>query len=146
MKEYLCIALYENSHRATFEELEALLHKNNYILTLDFVLKMLKIHERRKCRIPVVIEGETGVGKTALIEMLSQFWNLSWIQGLRKYQEEIGNAIEKCKCSSFVHRLRVVPITETLHIELVGRAMSWCVYNIKYHWLVSMCTHIGSVF
>ena len=30
---------------------------------------------RYKCGVPVVIEGETGVGKTALLEMLSKLWN-----------------------------------------------------------------------
>ena len=40
---------------------------------------MLNIHERRECGIPVIIEGETGVGKTALLEMLSQLWNYSWL-------------------------------------------------------------------
>ena len=36
---------------------------------------MLNIHERRECGIPVIIKGETGVGKTALINMLSILWN-----------------------------------------------------------------------
>jgi len=36
---------------------------------------MLVIHERRDSGIPVIIEGETGVGKTALINMLSKLWN-----------------------------------------------------------------------
>ena len=56
-----------------------LIDKNKYVLTLDYTLKMLSIHERRECGIPVIIEGETGVGKTALIEMLSQLWNSSWL-------------------------------------------------------------------
>ena len=50
-----------------------------YVLTLDYTLKMLNIHERYKCGVPVIIEGETGVGKTALIDMLSQLWNNSWV-------------------------------------------------------------------
>ena len=50
-----------------------------YVLTLDYALKMINIHERRECGIPVIIEGETGVGKTALIEMLSQLWNHAWL-------------------------------------------------------------------
>ena len=52
-----------------------ILMKESYVLTLDYVLKMLSINERRLCGVPVVIEGETGVGKTALIEMLSKLWN-----------------------------------------------------------------------
>ena len=32
---------------------------------------------RYQCGVPVIIEGETGVGKTALLEMLSKLWNQS---------------------------------------------------------------------
>ena len=53
--------------------------EQNYVLTLDFTLKMLNIHERYECGVPAIIEGETGVGKTALIEMLSKLWNHSWV-------------------------------------------------------------------
>lgn len=52
---------------------------NQYVLTLDYTLKMLNIHERRECGVPVILEGETGVGKTALLDMLSQLWNHSWL-------------------------------------------------------------------
>ena len=44
---------------------------------------MLNIHERRECGIPVIIEGETGVGKTALINMLSKLWNHALISEWR---------------------------------------------------------------
>ena len=50
-----------------------------YVLTLDHTIKMLNIHERRQCGMPVILEGETGVGKTALIEMLSDLWMQSLI-------------------------------------------------------------------
>jgi ABC-type uncharacterized transport system fused permease/ATPase subunit len=48
-----------------------------YVLTLDYAIKMLNIHERYNCGVPVIIEGETGVGKTFLIDMLSRLWNQS---------------------------------------------------------------------
>ena len=51
-----------------------------YILTLDLAVKMLNIHEHAECGIPVIIEGDTGVGKTALVEMLSKLWNYSLLQ------------------------------------------------------------------
>ena len=71
-----------------------------YVLTLDYTLKMLNIHERYMCGVPVIIEGETGVGKTALVEMLSKLWNqsllLEWkIQRSRLldfFRNEISNA------------------------------------------------------
>ena len=44
---------------------------------------MLNIHERRECGVPVIIQGETGVGKTALINMLSKLWNHALIKEWR---------------------------------------------------------------
>ena len=52
------------------------------MMTLDYLVKMLNIHERRKCGIPVIINGETGVGKTFLLEMLSILWNQSLLSSL----------------------------------------------------------------
>ena len=43
---------------------------SNYELTQDNVLKILAIYMRFRCDIPVVIMGETGCGKTRLIEYL----------------------------------------------------------------------------
>ena len=50
---------------------------------------MLNIHERRECGIPVIIEGETGVGKTALINMLSKLWNHVLINEWRTVKRRI---------------------------------------------------------
>ena len=60
-----------------------------YVLTLDYTLKMLNIHERYKCGEPVIIQGETGVGKTALVEMLSRLWNQSLMLEWNKHKERL---------------------------------------------------------
>ena len=62
----------------------ALIDEKQYVMTLDYLVKMLNIHERRKCGIPVIINGETGVGKTFLIEMLSLLWNQSLLAALNR--------------------------------------------------------------
>ena len=61
----------------------------NYVLTLDFAIKMLQIHERYECGEPVIIQGETGVGKTALIQMLSKLWNSSLDMELKRLRERL---------------------------------------------------------
>ena len=61
----------------------------NYVLTLDFTIKMLQIHERYECGEPVIIQGETGVGKTALIQMLSKLWNVSLDMNLKRLKERL---------------------------------------------------------
>uniref|UniRef100_A0A3B5AGX5 RING-type E3 ubiquitin transferase n=1 Tax=Stegastes partitus TaxID=144197 RepID=A0A3B5AGX5_9TELE len=43
---------------------------STYELTADNVMKMLAIHMRFRCGIPVVIMGETGCGKTRLVRFL----------------------------------------------------------------------------
>ena len=66
-----------------------------YVLTLDYAIKMLDIHERFKCGVPVVIEGETGVGKTALVEMLSRLWNHSLLLEWEKEQNRLLDLFKK---------------------------------------------------
>ena len=69
-----------------------------YVLTLDYAIKMLNINERFKCGVPVIIEGETGVGKTALVEMLSKLWNQSLLLQWRKERSAIiESLLEKLK-------------------------------------------------
>ena len=51
--------------------------ENKFVLTLDFTMKLLNIHERVACQIPCIIEGETGVSKTALTKMYSILRNSS---------------------------------------------------------------------
>ena len=72
-----------------------LIDESGYVLTLDYTIKMLSIHERRECRMPVIIEGETGVGKSALVEMLSKLWNASWTNVQRKNKEHILTFLRK---------------------------------------------------
>jgi hypothetical protein len=47
-----------------------ILDERQFVLTLDFLMKMLCINERIECRVPCIMEGETGVSKTALTRML----------------------------------------------------------------------------
>ena len=63
--------------------------ESNYVLTLDYALKMLAVNERWKCGVPVIIEGETGVGKTALIEVLSKLWNCAIVQVFEKTKKDV---------------------------------------------------------
>ena len=67
----------------------------NYVLTLDFTIKMLQIHERYECGEPVIIQGETGVGKTALIQMLSKLWNVSLDMELKQLKERMLEFLKK---------------------------------------------------
>ena len=56
---------------------------------------MNNIHERKQCGIPVILEGETGVGKTALLKMLSVLWNTRFSRGYRLAAEDISDEIRR---------------------------------------------------
>ena len=58
-------------------------------MTLYSLVKMLNIHERQKCGIPVIISSETGVGKTCLLEMLAFLWNQSLLNALNKKKSSL---------------------------------------------------------
>ena len=77
------------------EELQAVLSQSKYVLTLDYAVKMINIHERKLCGLPVVIQGETGVGKTCLLETLSKLWNLSSEEHLSKIRTDIAEAFSR---------------------------------------------------
>ena len=48
---------------------------NNYVITNDNFKKMILLIYRIKANVPVIIMGETGCGKTALIKKLNQILN-----------------------------------------------------------------------
>lgn len=81
----------------------------NYVLTLETVLKMLIIHEHYECGIPVIIKGDIGVGKTAIVEMLSQLQNYALLYLWNKEQSVILDSISnllrsKTEDSSIVYQ------------------------------------------
>ena len=72
-----------------------LLDDMQYVMTLDFAVKMLAIHERRLCGIPVIIKGETGVGKTFLLETLSALWNHALLALLEREREALKDSLKR---------------------------------------------------
>ena len=72
-----------------------LLDDMQYVMTLDFAVKMLTIHERRLCGIPVIIKGETGVGKTFLLETLSALWNHALLTMLGDEREGLKDNLRR---------------------------------------------------
>ena len=65
------------------------------MLTPDYTMKMLNIHERYECGVPVIINGETGVGKTALVNMLSLLWSHSVIHLWERERDSIEDTIRR---------------------------------------------------
>ena len=76
--------------------------EEKYVLTVDYAVKMLDIQERRMCGVPVVIEGETGVGKTALVHMLSLLWNESLKRSHRIALERILEVLKHASAGALL--------------------------------------------
>ena len=60
------------------DKLTEVLAEHKYILTFDFLMKMLHIRERRRALVPTIIEGETGVGKTKLLNVYAAIESISF--------------------------------------------------------------------
>ncbi|VDH96558.1 Hypothetical predicted protein [Mytilus galloprovincialis] len=74
--ENLLIQLTRLSDTAIYKK-EADKLRKEYVLTPDNVLKMILISMRINTRIPVIIMGETGCGKTSLIRYLANFCGIN---------------------------------------------------------------------
>ena len=85
LQECLCTAL--QIHNDPSQRGLSVLQNQDYVLTLDYLLKMLSVHERQQCGMPVIISGETGVGKTFLLETLSKLYSHSYQQSLSLWRE-----------------------------------------------------------
>ena len=51
-----------------YEMFQQILHDRKFILTENFAYKLFHVHERKLTRLPLIIEGDTGVGKTFLLK------------------------------------------------------------------------------
>eukprot|EP00117_Sycon_ciliatum_P024003 scpid1179/ scgid2565/ Putative uncharacterized transmembrane protein DDB_G0290641 len=54
---------------------ETLLNNDGFVLTWDFTYKLLLVDERQRSKLPLIMVGETGVGKTFLLEMYTKLLN-----------------------------------------------------------------------
>ena len=90
----LNVPLNDEGHISVIDE-------EQFVMTLDLLVKMINIHERQKCGIPVIISSETGVGKTCLLDMLAVLWNQSLLNALNKKKSSlIDLLITKLQCVS----------------------------------------------
>ncbi|CAF3878346.1 unnamed protein product [Rotaria sp. Silwood2] len=60
---------------------EKIMNETKFILTENFAYKIFHVHERKLTRLPMIIEGETGVGKTFLLKFYSLLLNAKLING-----------------------------------------------------------------
>jgi ABC-type bacteriocin/lantibiotic exporter with double-glycine peptidase domain len=77
MKELLNIPNEVEEDVGEFKSLISIIRQegNNYVITNDNFKKMTLLIYRIKANVPVIIMGETGCGKTALITKLNQLLN-----------------------------------------------------------------------
>jgi len=52
-----------------------IIQQHAYILTPEYLVQLLHIHEMSKCGVPIIIEGGTGVGKTYTVHLYSKLLN-----------------------------------------------------------------------
>jgi len=69
------VGIKEKSSNSNLISLQEIIEKGDYVITIDNFRKMILILYRIIANIPVILMGETGCGKTALIKKLNQLLN-----------------------------------------------------------------------
>ena len=64
-----------------YEAFVETMQEMNFILIENFTYKLFHVHERKLTKMPLIIEGETGVGKTFLLEFYSRLMNVKILKG-----------------------------------------------------------------
>ena len=93
-------------------DVSAILNRRRFVLTEDYCYKMILIHQRKCARVPLIIEGETGVGKTFLLETYAELLNWQAHQG-----RDQANSLMLTRQVSNWLRLEVIPeLPRTLNL------------------------------
>ena len=81
--------------KMSIEELKQLcINLGNYIFVSDNFIKMVRILLNIEAKIPVILMGETGVGKTKLLEMLTTLYNKG-VSRMKRLQIHAGTTDQK---------------------------------------------------
>lgn len=64
-----------------YENFIEVMDEMKFILTENFTYKLFHIHERKLTKLPLIIEGHTGVGKTFLLKFYSMLLNVKLTKG-----------------------------------------------------------------
>jgi hypothetical protein len=74
-----------------YNQFEQIMHETKFILTENFAYKLFHVHERKLTKLPLIIEGETGVGKTFLLKFYSLLLHAKVTNG--KFEDNIAPRI-----------------------------------------------------
>ena len=99
-----------------------ILEKAGYVLTLDYLQKILSVHERLKCGMAVIISGETGVGKTFLFETMSKLYNGAYIKSFEIWRENFSKTHLKSSKSAVrdidaLHQTEINTLQKTINTD-----------------------------
>lgn len=125
LKKQLSVAL-----NVKLEPLTKLLAEHNYILTFDFLMKMLHIRERRLALVPTIIEGETGVGKTKLLNVYAAIETMGFLasyQPLATVVEFLGDVLETCRDQLKAFSRKKIKQELLTHGVTIQRLFRFCV-------------------
>jgi len=100
---------------------------HSFVLTLDFTMKLLSIHERVACCIPCIIEGETGVSKTALTKMYSILLNSRQLSDAKKSTEnDLKDIEDSLRRAGYTFETHESKMTSNTRIQRIVEAIPEC--------------------
>ncbi len=126
LEDYLCQAL--KVQRNPEGEI-SILKARGYVLTVDYLLKMIGVHERQQCGMPVVISGETGVGKTFLLETLSELYNYSLHKKLDYWRNKLQKFLIECTSIQAENeeemKMRISSLSSHVRVQSLEAVLMW---------------------
>ncbi|XP_065192858.1 uncharacterized protein LOC135823909 [Sycon ciliatum] len=63
------VKLLASTFKISEDDVRLVVRRRKFVLTEDFAFKLVLIHERRDLRQPLILEGDTGTGKTYLLKL-----------------------------------------------------------------------------
>ena len=99
----------EKNNKKSLEEIT-----QNYVFTSDNFIKMIFILMRIRANVPVIMMGETGCGKTALIRKLSELMNNGEDDHMKIFNIHAGTSDQDL--IDFINK-KIIPASQILNLK-----------------------------
>ncbi|CAF1395666.1 unnamed protein product, partial [Didymodactylos carnosus] len=124
-----------------YDDFEQIMNEIKFILTENFAYKLFHVHERKLTKLPLIIEGETGVGKTFLLKFYSLLLNSKIIKG--SLQDNIAQRIVESTSLWLLNTIIVEILEKELNIleKLLRRLKPKLAYGDELNTMTDVNEH-----
>jgi hypothetical protein len=108
--DYKLVEYLANALGAKEKQVTSILDRHNYVLIPEYLHKLIQINQRLRIKLPSILEGDSGVGKTKLAEIYADIMTSSHCDIVTDFQQFLLNLTrqanlgisDKCKVTKIV--------------------------------------------